>query len=216
MWRRGQAITIGILCVLSAAGMVACGGVPAASVSPTNTVAPTATSTPPATATSPTGATQTDFTCPTTKSGSTTTFRDAQSGLSFSYTSAWTEQQCTRIDGGNGVETLLIGNLFSVSVFPRGGQTAQEYVNATKDANESVTLTPFTAAHAVAAYAVADTIGANPQAEEPFAQTLAIVEGSQSFYQVNEFIAQMSISDTMPGVYGSKMVRQVVSTFAVN
>lgn len=212
MERRRRASIIGILSML-AVGLVGCSQGTAASIAPTNTVAPTMTTAPTATAT--TGVTQTDFSCPTTTTGSTTTFSDAQSGLSFSYTSAWTEKQCTRIDAGNGVETLFIGNVFSVSVLPRNGQTVQQYVSAAKAANETVTLTPFTAAHAVAAYAVSDTIGANPQAEEPFVQTVAIVEGSQNFYIVAEFIAQMSISDTMTGVYGSKLAQQVVSTFNV-
>lgn len=220
MGRRAQGITIGILSILAAAGMVGCSQGSAASVSPTNTVAPTVTLAPtvtvaPPTATATTVVTETDFTCATTTSGATKTFHDSQSGLSFSYPASWTEQQCQRLSSSDGTSSLFIGNIFSVSIIPRHGQTVQQYVNATKDTNETVTFTPFTAAHAVAAYALTDTIGANPQPEETFVQTIAIVEGSQNFYLVHEFIAQMSTSDTMPGVYGSKLVQQVVTTFNV-
>lgn len=158
----------------------------------------------------------TTFTCPVTTNGSSNVFRDSATGLSFSYPASWTEASCQRIGKPTDPQqTLFIGNVFSVYVTPRNGLTIEQWVNQQADQNETVTLTPLTVAHAVAAAAVTIKLGPNAGPEEPFIQTIAIVAGSQNFYQVNGLIAQMSVADTMPGESNANLTQQVVTTFNV-
>ncbi len=44
---------------------------------------------------------------------------------------------------------------------------------------------------------------------------MAIVAGSQNFYEVTELIAQMSMTDTLPSLSTAQLVQQVVTTFDV-
>ena len=181
----------------------------------THTPAATAT-TAPATPTSTPLPTNTTFTCPATINGSSKVFTDSATSLSFSYPAAWTEADCQRIVGANGEQTLIIGNVFLVSVTPRNGLTIQQWVNQQTDTNETVTLAPLSVSHAQAAVSVTVGLGPNAGPNEPFLQALAIVAGSQSFYQVNGLIAQMSVTDTMPGESNTNLVQQVVTTFDVS
>lgn len=210
MGRRTRAIAASILAVVTAVGVVGCGEMTGRASTTTSVPQPTAT------ATATVAITETDFTCPTTTNGSTKTFSDPQTGLSFSYPAAWTEQQCQRLSAPDGKSTLFIGNVFSVSVVPRNGENIQQLVAATKMANETVHLSALAVTHAVDAAAVADTVGENPQPDEPFALTMAIVEGSQRFYEVNWLTTQMSTNDTMPpNSSPDQRVQQVVTTFSV-
>ena len=173
-------------------------------------LAPTATVTP-----RPNGTT---FACPTSVApdGTTKTFSDPQFGFSFSYPAAWTEDDCQQVFANE----VLIGNLFFVYVMPREGRTIAQWVAATKTPEETVTLTPLADPHAVEAVRVTVTFpngpGPTPQAFQPFVQTLALVAGTHTFYSVGKFIAQMSLTDTIPHFSGVQLAQQVVSTFDVS
>lgn len=161
------------------------------------------------------------FMCPVTASGSQNVFFDAATGLRFSYPAAWTESKCQRGVDPDGTQGLLIGNIFSVDVVPRNGQSIQQWVDAQTDTkNEVITLNPLTVAHADSAVTVSAQRAPNtdPTLEwdkEPFAQSFAIVAGSQHFYIVYGLVAQMSMSDTMTGMSLQQLAQQVVSTFDV-
>jgi hypothetical protein len=194
---------------------------PAQSATTLATVTPTSSPTVAATA-SPTQSapTTTTFTCATTVSGSLKTFTDSQTHFSFSYPAAWTENQCQRIVAADGTERIFIGNLFSVGVMPRSGQTIQQWVSAQTDQYEVVTLGTLSVPQAQAAVSVSTQPAATPNPNkpfdaEPFAQTMAIIAGSQHFYVINYFIAQMSMSDTLPGLSPQQLNQQVVTTFVV-
>jgi hypothetical protein len=195
--------------------LAACGGsgttsgsltTPAPAPTPSSvppTAAPTATVTP-----RPAG----QFVCPTTVAGVTKTFVDPQLGLSFTYPAAWTENECQQLSN----TFIIVGNLFPVGAIPRAGQTIAEWVNATKSADEVVTLTPLSAPYAVEAARVTVTFPngthGTPAAFQPFVQTLAIVAGPRTFFQVNYLLAQASMTDTMPpGGIEAKL--QVIETF---
>lgn len=186
---------------------------------------PTATLQPPAPTALATTApltTQT-FTCPATTSGSLKVFLDSASGLKFSYPAAWTEKDCQRnvaeniSPSGSSVagQSILVGNLFIVAVAPRRDLTIQQFVSDVEGTDETVKLTPLTVAHAVAADRLFITVA--PTAAQPprFAQTLAIIAGSRSFYEVSSLNAQMSMTDTLPGLSATQLVQQVVTTFDV-
>lgn len=206
---------LGLMCVgLLFAG---CGGTaaqtppaPAATLSPTEaaTAAPTAT----ATLVIPT---QTTLTCPTTVNGSEKVFDDSVSGLSFSYPASWTEADCQRITSSDGSQSLIIGNLFIVSIWPRNGLSIQQWVNQEAGSGEAVALATLSVKHAVEAESV--TVTTTGQSTQPprFGQTLAIVAGNQNFYEVSGLVAQMSMTDTLPGLSGDQLVQQVVTTFDV-
>ncbi len=204
------------LCLL----MAGCGASqPVASSTHTATLAPTVTATAiPATATSTPALTT--FTCDSTATGSTRLFSDTSMQLSFSYPATWTENSCQRIQGPNGQQTLIIGNLFSVTATPRNGESIQQWVQAQANQYEVVTLGALSVQHAQDAA----TVSVNPSATsdpnkpfdaEPFAQTFAIVAGAQFFYTVYGFIAQMSMTDTMPNLSRQQLAQQIVSTFTV-
>jgi hypothetical protein len=181
---------------------------------PTTTIAQT---TPPA---NPTSATTT-FTCPVTLNGAQKTFTDTSMQFSFSYPAAWTESNCQRFAGNDGQQTLFIGNLFSVSVMPRGGRAIQQWVNAQSNQYEIVTLGALTVPQAqeAATISVAPSATSDPNKAfdaEPFAQSFAIVAGTRSFYVVNGFVAQFSITDTMPNLTRQQLAQQIVTTFAVS
>lgn len=192
---------------------------PVASSTTTATPVPIATPTAPlATATSTPALTT--FTCGSVSTGSTKLFNDTAMRLSFSYPAAWTENSCQRIQGPDSQQTLIIGNLFSVTMVPRSGQSIHQWVQYQANQYEVVTLGALTVQHAHEAA----TISVNPSATsdpskpfdaEPLAQTFAIVAGSQSFYIVNGFIAQMSVTDTTPNLSRQQLAQQVVSTFIV-
>ena len=214
LWR---AAVLLLTCVL----LAACGGAPTGSdrsASPTAT----ATVTPNATATFAPPVTQT-FTCPATVNGAVKIFSDSGTGLQFDYPAAWTEKDCQRFVAENispsgstiAGQSIVIGNLFIVAVSPRRGLAIQQLVNQVEGSDETVTLTPLAIAHAVAAAQLSVTV--SPAATHPprFAQTLAIVEGSQNFYEVSGLVAQMSMTDTMPGISNAALIQQVVTTFDV-
>lgn len=217
MLKRGYWSTIGIFCLMLLAG---CGrpsplASSSSAASPTSTVTATAI---PATPTTVSGSTT--FTCPESLNGAQKTFSDTSMQFSFSYPAAWTETSCQRFTAGDGQQTILIGNLFSVSIAPRNGQTIQQWVNSRVDQYEVVTLGTLAVPHAqeAATVSVAPSATSDPDkpfAAEPFVQTFAIVAGSQYFYTVNGFVAQMSMTDTMPGLSRQQLAQQVVSTFVV-
>ncbi len=192
---------------------------PVASSTTTATPAPMVTPTAiPAMATSTPA--MTTFTCGSVSTGSTKLFNDTAMRLSFSYPATWTENSCQRIQGPGSQQTLIIGNLFSVTVAPRSGQSIQQWVQDQANQYEVVTLGTLTDQHAQDAA----TVSVNPSATsdpnkpfdaEPFAQTFAIVAGAQSIYAVNSFIAQMSMTDTMPNLSRQQLAQQIVSTFTV-
>jgi len=153
-----------------------------------------------------------DFTCPATVSGQDKVFADGETGLSFSYPAAWIEAHCQRLQISDGSEILLIGNLFHVRVVARQGLTVQQWVAQQAAKDETVSLTPLTVKHADSAYTVSVTAGPNGQADEPFAQTFAIVAGTAKFYDVISLIAQESDEDTLPN---APLVPVVVQTFEV-
>lgn len=211
--------------VVGALGTLAgCGGSSSVAAPQTPTATATATLAPTATAT----ATATEvpsvtisFTCPATVSGSQKVFYDSQLGLRFSYPAAWTENNCQRVVQADGVQSLLIGNLFRVITAPRNGLTIQQWVSQQTDTpNETVTLTPLTAPHAVAAVTVQAAPTPNPTSSkpfdsEPFAQTDAIVAGTQQFYEVVGLIAVANETDTTPPLSHVQLMQQVVTTFEV-
>lgn len=180
----------------------------------TTTIAPT---TP---LTNPTSVTTT-FTCPATLNGAQKTFTDTSMQFSFSYPAAWTESNCQRFAGNDGQQTLFIGNLFSISVMPRNGQTIQQWVNTQANQYEIVTLGALTVPQAqeAATVSVAPSAISDPAKAfdaEPFAQSFAIVAGTHSFYVVNGFVAQLSMTDTMPNLTRQQLAQQIVTTFAVS
>jgi hypothetical protein len=156
----------------------------------------------------------TQFACPVTVSGSQKLFADAETGLRFSFPASLTEEHCERRVIGDGSETLFIGNLFNLGVVPRpAGLTIQQWVNQKIDQYEVVTLTPLTVAHAESAVSIkvepAATPGPRPFDAEPFNQSDAIVAGTQHFYVVGHFIAEMNTTDSA-GLDGS-----IIATFDV-
>ncbi len=207
-----------VICLAALAGCGAPQPITDSTMAPTSaaTDSPTAL---PATST-PASAPVTTFACPTNSAGSGKVFSDSAMQFSFSYPAAWTENSCQRFTGNNGQQTLFIGNLFSVSIMPRNGQSIQQWVNTQTNQYEIVTLGALTDTQAQAAA----TVSAAPSATtdpnkafdaEPFSSTFAIVAGSHSFYMVNGFVAQMSMTDTMPNLSLQQMAQQVVSTFIV-
>lgn len=218
MLRRHSWLWAGVLaiCLL----LAGCGASqPATSSANTATPAPTVTPTAvPAMATST--PTMTKFTCASSLAGSTRLFSDPSMQLSFSYPAAWTENSCQRIQGSGSQQTLIIGNLFSITMTPRNGQSVHQWVQDQANQYEVVTLGALTVQHAQEAA----TVSVNPSATsdpskpfdaEPFTQTFAIVAGSQSFYVVNGFVAQMNMTDTIPNLSRQQLAQQIVSTFSV-
>lgn len=192
-------------------GSSAVGGAATPTLGPTTAASPVATATSAATATvTPRPAGNFAFTCPTVVAGQTKTFTDPQLGLSFSYPAAWTEQDCAQVSA----TTIRVGNLFFVTAIPREGRTIAQWVDATKAADEVVTLTPLADPYAVEAAHVAVTFPAGPDATppslQPFTQTYAIVAGARNFYVVGELIAQFSMTDTLNPPGG---IEPVVATF---
>jgi hypothetical protein len=192
-------------------GSSAVGGAATPTLSPTTVASPVSTATPAATATvTPRPAGIFAFTCSTVVAGQTKTFTDPQLGLSFSYPAAWTENECAQFSAS----TIRVGNLFFVTAIPREGRTIAQWVDATKAADEVVTLTPLADPYAVEAATVDVTFPSGPDATppslQPFIQTFAIVAGARNFYVVGEVIAQISMTDTLnpPGGIGP-----VVATF---
>jgi hypothetical protein len=140
--------------------LAGCGGVQTGTTSrqPTLTPLVAATST---VASSPTDAAtpvSSTFTCPATLNGTQKVFADSQLQLSYSYPAAWTENNCQRFVAADGREKLFIGNLFSVTMTPRSGQTIEQWVGAQTDQYEVITLGPLTVPHAQSAA----TISAQP------------------------------------------------------
>lgn len=183
---------------------------------PTNT--PTALPATPTVTLAP--ATTATFACPAASAGSGKVFSDSAMRFSFSYPAAWTETSCQRFTGNDGQQTLFIGNLFSVSIMPRSGQSIQQWVNTQTNQYETVTLGALTDTQAQAAATVSAAPSAitdpnKPFDAEPFWSTFAIVAGSHSIYMVNGFIAQMSMTDTIPNLSRQQLAQQVVSTFIV-
>jgi hypothetical protein len=206
--------------------LAGCGGSSSAQVAQTATATATATATLAQTATATATATvepsvTTSFTCPAAVSGSQKVFSDTMLELRFSYPAAWTENVCTRTVLADGTESLVIGNLFRVITAPHNGLTIQQWVSQQTDTpNETVTLTPLTAPHAVAAVTVQAAPTANPTSNkpfdsEPFAQTDAIVAGTQQFYQVVGLIAEANGTDTAPPLSHDQLMQQVVTNFEV-
>jgi hypothetical protein len=99
--------------------------------------------------------------------------------------------------------------------------TIQQWVASQVDTpNETVTLRPL----AVPGALDAATITASPTATanltkpfdaEPFSQTIAMVEGSQYFYQVVSLIALEDATDTGSPYSWEQLDQQVVTTFVV-
>lgn len=147
--------------------------------------------------------------------GAVKVFSDPATGVTLSYPAAWTESDCTRYTAADGTQTLLIGNVFFVTVTSRQGQTIQQWVNAQAQPNETITLTPLSVRHAVEAASVTVQLAQGAVPNAPFVQTMAIVAGTSRFYEVTDLIAQMSMTDTMPGISTAQLVQQVVSTFDV-
>lgn len=176
------------------------------------------TSTPTTSLMTPTPASSaTTFTCPATLNGAQKTFTDTSMPLSFSYPAAWTESRCQRFMGNDGLQTLFIGNLFSVGVMPRNGQTIQQWVSAQTNQYEVVTLGALTVPQAqeAATISVAPSATSDPNKAfdaEPFASTFAIVAGSHSFYVINSFNVQFSMTDTQAN---PSQAQQIVTTFIV-
>lgn len=189
----------------------------------TATPAPSATETLAHAATATQGVRQGSFTCPTTVNGAQKTFSDSATGLQFSYPADWTENDCQRYiaetispsGSAPAQQSILVGNLFIVTVWPRNGQTIQQWVNGQTTSDETVTLTPLTVPHAGAAVTVAVTVSPQASTPPPLSQTMAIVAGSQNFYEVNTIVAQMSATDTIPSLSHTQLVQQVVTTFDV-
>jgi hypothetical protein len=205
-----------VLCV-SLVMLAGCGGASSASV-PTATIPPTVAPAPTATATP--HAVQTTFTCPTTVNGSEKVFADASLQLSFTFPASWTEHDCERTVAPDGTQSLWIGNLFNVETCPRNGLMIQQWVASRVDTpNETVTLNPLAVPGAVEGAAVRATptpAAANqPFQSEPFASTIAVVAGTQQFYEVYRFIAEISVTDTGPPLSGAELAQQVVTTFIV-
>jgi hypothetical protein len=151
--------------------------------------------------------------------GTQKVFSDSQMQLSFSYPAAWTENNCQRFVSADGDESLFIGNLFSVAMLPRSGQTIQQWVSAQTDQYEVVTLGSLAVPHAQSAATVSAQPAATPNPNkpfdaEPFSQAMAIVAGSQHFYEVDFLIADMDATDTAPGSL-QVLAQQVVTTFVV-
>lgn len=153
-----------------------------------------------------------NFPCPTTTSASTKSLNDPQFGLSFTYPAAWVENDCNQATA----QKIAVGNLFFVSLTPRNGLTVQQFVDANKTSNESITLVPLQDSHAVEAYQVQDTVAYGLNSPPgTFSQTMAIIAGSQNFYVVSSILAQQSSTDTMPGLSNVQLTQQIVSTFQV-
>ena len=162
----------------------------------------------------------TTFACPAATTGAQKTFSDTSMRFSFSYPAAWTENDCQRIITSDGGQTLVIGNLFSVSIAPRNAQTIQQWVNAQANQYEIVTLGQLADSHAQEAATVSAAPSATsdpnkPFDAEPFASAIAVVAGSQYFYTVNGFVAQMSMTGTAPNLSRQQLAQQIVSTFVV-
>lgn len=191
------------------------GGASITSPTATAILAPTVTVTP--------GVTQASFVCPTIVSGASKVFSDNATSISFSYPAAWTENDCQRYIAENispygsspAQQSVLVGNLFIITVWPRNGLTIQQWVNQRTTPDESVTLTPLTMAHANAAVTVAVTVSPQATTPPPLSQTLAIVAGSQNFYEVTNLVAQMSMTDTIPPLTHAQLVQQIVTTIEV-
>lgn len=210
---RGQVAAIAIcLAVLAGCGISQSS---TGAATATTTTAPTATATTiPATPTP--SFVSTTFTCPATLNGAQKTFSDSSAQFAFSYPASWVENKCQRFMGSDGRQTIFIGNLFSVSVVPRNGQSIQQWVDSQTNQYELVTLTTLTVQQAQAAVSIAVKPSAisDPSRAfdaEPFAQTFAIIEGSHNFYMVNALVAQMSMTDTMPSLTS----QPIVTTFVV-
>jgi hypothetical protein len=139
------------------------------------------------------------FTCPATVNGAVKVFSDSVSGLTFDYPATWTEKDCHRYVaeniGPNGStiagQSILIGNLFIVAVAPHRGLTIQQFVSDVQGSDETVTLTPLTVTHAVEADTLKVTISSTAAQPPRFAQTLAIIAGTQSFYEVSGLVLQL-------------------------
>lgn len=209
---------LGVLLGVLLGALVGCGSVSTAVV-PTATLAPTATRLPTATATP--RIQQTTFTCPTPLSGSQKVFDDASMGLRFTFPASWTEETCVRTLGRDGTQSLLVGNLFRVSTTLRDGLTIQQWVAPQVDApNETVTLGDFNVPGAVAAATIkaAPTATADPSKPfdgEPFSQTMAVVEGTQYFYEVTWLTALLNVTDTGSPYSVDELNQRVVATFVV-
>ncbi|MGZ3599595.1 MAG: hypothetical protein ACXWQ5_07735 [Ktedonobacterales bacterium] len=212
MHRLSRLICLGFLTVLVSGCSSSIDSTPA--TPPTTQPTATVTSTPTATPTSR-ALGQTAFICSAITGGTVKVFTDPATGLTFSYPAAWTESNCTRFTSADGTQTLLIGNVFFVTVTPRQGQTIRQWVSAQAQPNETITLTPLSVRHAVEAASVTVQLGQGATPNEPFVQTMAIVAGTSRFYNVTTLIAQMSMTDTMPGISNAQLIQQVVSTFDV-
>lgn len=205
--------------LLVSALLASCAGAPAAGARLTSTATPPPTPTaavalPTATATPAT--TAVTFTCPVTASHSTNVFYDSQTGLQFNFPSTWTEKACQRViaynsDGSVAGQSLAIGNLFHIAVSPRQGMTIQQFVTSVEGTDETVTLTPITVSHAVEADSLAVTAAPGAALPIRFLQTIAIIAGTQNFYEVISLIAQTDFTDTMP----DQPIANVIATFDV-
>jgi hypothetical protein len=187
------------------------------SATPAPLVTPTAIL---ATATSTPATITTAFTCESKSVGALKLFNDTSMQLSFSYPATWTEKSCQRVQGPGSQQTLVIGNLFNVTATPRNGQSIERWVQAQTNQYEVVTLNALAVQHAQEAATVLASPSAvsdpsRPFDSEPFVQTLAIVAGSRSFYVVTGFIAQMSMTDTVPNLSRQQLAQQIVGTFNV-
>lgn len=213
MPRRTARITLALLAIVCC--LAACR--PTTTLSQASTPTASATLVPTATPTvTPTASTlaQGAFTCPAMLDGEQKVFDDAATGLHFSYPAAWTEHDCVRYSATDGTQSLLVGNLFFVGVWPRNGLTIQQWVAQHIDPRiEQDTLTPLTVAHAADAASV--QVSSVPGASRPPSQIGAIVAGTQQIYVVSPLIAQMSMSDTIPRMSYVQLVQQVVTTFDV-
>lgn len=225
---RFEQIGMVIACLVLLAGCAANATTsPQARANPTATLASTTpTTTPTTTPATPTPipatptAVITTFACPAAITGAQKTFSDTSMRFSFTYPAAWTENDCQRIITSDGRQTIVIGNLFSVNIAPRNAQTIQQWVDAQANQYEIVTLGQLADSHAQEAATVSAAPSATsdpnkPFDAEPFASAMAVVAGSQYFYTVNDFVAQMSMTDTMPNLSRQQFAQQIISTFVV-
>jgi len=141
--------------------------------------------------------------------------------FSFSYPAAWTENECQRVVVSDGTQTLHIGNLFWVARVPRAGMTIQQWVSSQTNQYEVVTLRPLTDSHAQSAVTISAQPAATPDPNKPFdaeplSDTLAIVAGSQYFYEVGSLIAVVNETDTTPPLWSQQLAQQIVGTFVVS
>jgi hypothetical protein len=186
---------------LAALALAGCGSGTVVISSPT----PTATMfTPPTATPSPTPAvatvSDTQIACPITVSGDQKIFFDAETGLKFSFPASLTEQQCKRVVLSDGSESIWVGNLFNLAIYPRAGLTIPQWVNQQTDHYEIVTLGPLVVAHAESAASVKDepapTPGPRPFDAEPFSNVPAIIAGTQRFYVIHTWSAMINSTDS--------------------